>query len=435
VRKIFKNMKKLIPIFLLCLFANRSISQNLDDINDLMGLFKNREAKAAIDKYLSNPKKATDADGWYMKGRIYNALSRDTGVSVVESYELKIEAFKAFQENQKLDKKDIRMALEDYVSYFDLYGEMFNNGIINYNAKNYQGAYQGFKMANEIKDFILSKKYKNENMQLVPFDTSLIMNIAICAMSAKNEPEAIVYYTKLTDANISGKEHQEIYQYLIDYYKKNNNEKAFNEILSKAKQLYPGDEIWVEIELKAVEEKGGKKALMMKYDELVKQNPSNFVYTYNYAVELYNCLYGKEATNVGDTVISAKLTEVLKKAIAIEDKKDILSLMLMCNYLYNYTSDLNNATSAIKGPNPDQLKKKASLKAKTMKVADECISYLLTAEAFFTAIPSKTTLQKANYKMIIGNLSDMYFIKKNQLKVEEYEKKNKAADEDLKSTN
>jgi hypothetical protein len=36
-----------------------------------------------------------------MKGRIYNALSRDTGVTVVESYELKIESFKAFQENQK----------------------------------------------------------------------------------------------------------------------------------------------------------------------------------------------------------------------------------------------------------------------------------------------------------------------------------------------
>ncbi len=428
-------MKKLIPIFLLCLFANSSFSQNLDDINDLMGLFKNREAKSAIDKYLSNPKKATDADGWYMKGRIYNALSRDTGVTVVESYELKIESFKAFQENQNLDKKDIRMALEDHVSYFDIYGEMFNIGIINYNAKNYQGAFQGFKMANDIKDFILSKKYKNDNMQLVAFDTSLIMNIAICAMSAKNEAEAIVYYSKLTDANVSGKEHQEIYQYLIDYYKKNNNEKSFNELLTKAKNLYPGDEIWVDIELKAVEEKGGKKAVMMKYDELVKQNPSNFVYVYNYAVELYNSLYGKEATNPGDTIVGAKLIDVLKKGIAIEDKKDITALMLMCNYMYNYTSDLNNTASSIKGPNPEQLKKKASLKAATMKVADDCISYLLTAEAFLTAIPSKTTLQKANYKMIIGNLGDMYFIKKNQLKVEEYEKKNKAADEDLKSSN
>jgi hypothetical protein len=81
-------------------------------------------------------------------------------------------------------------------------------------------------MANDIKDFILSKKYKNDNMQLVSFDTSLIMNIAICAMSAKNEAEAIVYYSKLTDANVSGKEYQEVYQYLIEYYKKNNNEKA-----------------------------------------------------------------------------------------------------------------------------------------------------------------------------------------------------------------
>ena len=45
----------------------------------------------------------------------------------------------------------------------------------------------------------------------------------------------------------------------------NKNEKSFNELLSKAKQLYPGDEIWVDIELKAVEEKGGKKAVISKY--------------------------------------------------------------------------------------------------------------------------------------------------------------------------
>jgi hypothetical protein len=119
---------------------------------------------------------------------------------------------------------------------------------------------------------------------------------------------------------------------------------------------------------------------------------------------------------------------VLKKAIAIEDKKDITALMLMCNHLYYYTSDLNNAASAIKGPNPEQLKKKASLKAATMKAADDCITFALAAESFLESIPSKNPTQKANYKIIIGNLSDLYSIKKNQLKVDEYEKKNKAAD-------
>jgi hypothetical protein len=327
------------------------------------------------------------------------------------------------------------MALEDHVSYFDLYGEMFNIGIINYNAKNFQGAFQGFKMANDIKDFIISKKYKNDNMQLVAFDTSLIMNIAICAMSAKNEDEAIVYYTKLTDANISGKEHQEIYQYLIEYYKKNNNEKAFNEILNKAKSLYPGEEIWVDIELKAVEEKGGKKALLEKYDELVKQNPSSFLFAYNYSVELYNVLYEKDVTNQRDTIIQAKLEEMLKKSIAIEDKKDITALMLMCNHLLRKASEIENAAFAIKGPNPDQLKKKASMKAAALKVADECISNAIKVETFFDSITTKTLAQKANYKLIIGKLSDLYSIKKNQIKVEEYEKKNKAADEDLKSSN
>ncbi|MCX6294158.1 MAG: hypothetical protein NT127_07685, partial [Sphingobacteriales bacterium] len=59
----------------------------------------------------------------------------------------------------------------------------------------------------------------------------------------------------------------------------------------------------------------------------------------------------------------------------------------------------------------------------------------LIVERFFDSIPEKTKAQKTNYKIIIGKLSDLYSLKENKLKIEEYEKKNKAADEDyLKTT-
>ena len=75
------------------------------------------------------------------------------------------------------------------------------------------------------------------------------------------------------------------------------------------------------------------------------------------------------------------------------------------------------------------------MKAAAMKVADECISNALKVETFYESIQTKSKAQKLNYKIIIGTLSNLYYIKKNQLKVDEYEKKNKAADEDyLKST-
>ena len=48
-------------------------------------------------------------------------------------------------------------------------------------------------------------------------------------------------------------------------------------------------------------------------------NPSNFNLGYNYAIELYNSIYGKDAKPVNETAAKAKLTEVLKKAI-INDK-------------------------------------------------------------------------------------------------------------------
>jgi hypothetical protein len=57
-----------------------------------------------------------------------------------------------------------------------------------------------------------------------------------------------------------------------------------------------------------------------------------------------------------------------------------------------------------------------------------CISYAEKAVKYYEAIPSKTQMQKANYKITLGYLSDIYSIKKNPAKAAEYDKKNAAAD-------
>ncbi len=421
-------MKKITLWVVMAFVASTGWAQNLEQINDLMAKMKFKEARVGIDKYLQDAKKANDSEAWYYKGRIYNSLSRDSTVPQSDLFNLRSEAFASFKKNQLLDPKDIYLALEAHVSYLDLYFGFYDLGAKEFNASKFDGALESFKKAMEVKDYIISKKYTYEQTALYPLDTSLVLNAAASALQAKKEDEAVSMYRKLTDANVSGKDYKEVYEYLVDYYSKKEDESSLKPLLEKAKRFYPKNDYWLDVEVRAVSKKGDKAALLAKYDELIAQNPTNFTLAYNYAIEQYNVLYGKDAKPTEDLTAKHKLTETLKNAIANENIEDISATVLMANHLFNMSADLLNASNIIKSTKPDDVKKKADLKAAANKSMDECITHAETAVKFYEAIPSKTGGQKANYKIVLSYLIDIYGIKNNKAKVAEYEKKNAAAD-------
>jgi hypothetical protein len=236
------------------------------------------------------------------------------------------------------------------------------------------------------------------------------------------------YYQKIVDADIVGKDYKDVYQLLIQNKLENGQEESGLALLAKAQRLFPGDDVWFEIDIKHAERKGGKSGLMKKYEELIRNNPSNFVLHYNFSVELFNSLYGKDASNAGDTVMTLKLSQTLQQAMKLEEKGEVTSLVLMCNHLYNYASDIWNASQSIKSTKPEDTKKKAQLKAKALRIMDECIVNGEKAIAFYESIPNKAPIQNANYKIILGYMTDLYSTKKDPVKAAIYEKKNAAAD-------
>ena len=128
-------MKKLFIAAFFILSQISGFTQDLEDINDLLGKNKYQEAKDAIDKYMQNPKKEKDAEAWYFKGRIYNSLSQQENMDLNQSYDLKVESYAAFRKNQNLDSKDIRMMFEGYNSYLILYSGFYDLGSAFFNAK------------------------------------------------------------------------------------------------------------------------------------------------------------------------------------------------------------------------------------------------------------------------------------------------------------
>jgi hypothetical protein len=419
-------MKKYYLFVMLVFACAVSFGQSLEDINKLVILGQNKKAKESIDKFMSDAKNAGKGAAWYYKGRIYNALSKDSSISLADALKLKSEAFEAFKKYQQLEPKEESFISENHVSYFDLYNGYFDIGAKEFNAKNYAASFEGFKNALAVEEYVKGKGYEYNGFKFSSLDTSLIINIAVAATQSKNEEAAVAYYKKLTDANLSAEQYINIYQYLVEYYMKKNDEANLTAMLEKGKKIYPADEYWVQVELDRVAKMDNKEALRAKYEELMKRYPDKYTYPYNLGVELYNDLYTGDERPANAEVVKEKLTDVLKVAIPLD--KGVDARMLMTRHLYNDAYDYQDSSKKIKGVKPADLKKKADLKALFLKRIDDCIPYAESAVAYFAALPTLKPVQKANYKIVLDLLSQMYGTKNDLKKAAEYDKKKAEVD-------
>ena len=301
---------------------------------------------------------------------------------------------------------------------------MYDVGASSFNAKDFDNAYNAFKAAQEVENYILAKNYTYEGAKLNALDTGLVLNTAIAAMQAKKEEDALLYYRKLTDAGVSEKQYQEVYEYLVDYYSKKDDQANLQPLLDKAKQLYPQNEYWVDVEMETVRKKNDKPALFAKYDELIAKDPSSFLLSYNYSIDLFNDIYVGENKPADQTEAKEKLTTVLKNAIA--NDKGIDASVLMTKHLYNVSSDLSIAANMVKGTKPEDVKKKADLIAKTKTAMGEFISYGDKVAAYYDAQQKLKPMENAKYKELLANMSEVYNYLKDTKKQAETDKKRAA---------
>ncbi len=401
-------MKKILMVLAMGFAITAGRAQSIEDIRDLLNKKDYTAAKNGIDKYLSDPKNADKAEAWYLKGKSYTWYSQEKTTPEGELVGLKSTAYDAFKKYQQLDPSDKFMKLENWGSYLILYYDFYDLGANLFNAKNYEGAFTAFKKALEVENYILSKQYSYTQATLHALDTSLVLNTAIAARESKNDAEMVLYFRKLADAGVSGKDFNEIYEVLAEYYDKKGDEASLNEILAKGKKLYPEDSYWNELELAGIRKKGDQAALFAKYEELIAKDPSNFALGYNYAVELYNKLYNGDNKSA-NPAMSDKLTAVLKS--------------VMANHTYNIASDAVTAVNLVKGTKPEDVKRKNELKAASNKKMDECIVYADQVAKFYEGKTDLKPKQVANYKIVLGYLSDIYNLKGDAKKAAEYEKK------------
>lgn len=426
-------MKKIAVMIVLLAGSLFTFGQSLDEINDLMGKYQYRKAKEGVDKFLADPKNASKAEGWYFKGRVYNALSKDSTVAPAEALQLKQAAFDAFVKYQQMDPKDIRFMLESppHASYVDLYNSYFDVGSVDFEAKNYAAAAEAFKGGLKVEDYVRAKGYEFNGFKFPALDTSLVLNTAISLKLAQKEDDAVVYYRKLTDANVNKEQYLDVYLFLVDYYSRKGDNANMQAIMDKAKGIYPGTDwaqLAIELELEKLSKEENKDIVIAKYKELIQKYPGNYYLLYNYSVELFNKLYfPSDIKPANPDGIKADITESLKNAIAVASPEKVNDAnSLMANLLYNSAIDYSDSSAKYKGMKPDDVKKRNDFKALYLKKVDEAIPYAETVVKYFADQPTLKATQKANYKLMLDKLSQLYTAKGNTAKAAEYDKRKDA---------
>ena len=417
-------MQRFLLSLLIILGSSSLFAQTIEDIEAQFGKGELDKAKASVDAFLAKEKNQAKSDGWWYKGVIYNEIAKSEKYKSLAP-DGRMEAFNAFKKYYEMDPKAVRATLEQHVRLFDIYNGYFDMGVSSFGGSRFDDAFASFKNALMVEEYIAAKGYEYNGFKFPAFDTTLIQNIALSAYRAKRDDEAVVYYKKIAEQKIAGKDNVDVYQLLVEYYLKKNDKANKEKYLALGRELFPADDRWYQIELEEVDAKD-KKALFAKYEELMPKYPDKYLMFYNYAVEVFNYTYAGE-TKPADYKDMQKKIETVLKATMAANKNYPEANVLMARHYYNVLYDFQDAMQAIKGTTEADKKKKADLKAKMIESADQLIVYAQAALDLYSAKATLKASEKGNYKVVAGYLSTAYDIKGDKAKADEYRKKAEAS--------
>jgi len=415
-------MKKMLLTALLAVLGFLSQAQKIEKAKNLLQRKKLPEAKTEIDNVMAVEKNKTSSDAWYIKAKVYDAIAADSTMksTVPDARDVAFDALKQYLEleNKEKDasKKNIQLTLDNNQPLVDLYTGYSKEAAAFYNAGKFADAFTNFKNSLAVFDVMSAR-----NIIPVKFDTTTTLYAGISAEKAQKPDDAAVYYAKIADNKCKGEGFVEIYKWLADYYRRKDDAANANKYAALGKEVYPNDPYWTGFELDLAREKGTKEDLFKKYEEVIKENPDNYLFLFNYGVELYQTGYDPDVTKR-----PANSKELIDRAIemmtkTLEKKPDYPNAnMVLGQIYYNQGVEINNANKEIKPQGgvkltPDQLKKKEDMRAETMKKFDMAVPYLTKVDEALDPQGKLKMEDKDNLKNALDLLIIINEEKENQL--------------------
>jgi len=417
-------MRKSIFTITLAIATFITHAQSVEDVRKALDKKDNGKAKEIIDKITADPN-SKNVEAWYLKTQVYNALAVDDKfkATIPDAYE---QAFDAFKKAVDIDPNNKMILLDLYKSGFIAYEGVANKAAGAYQANNMAAAFDTYKKAIEYGAYLNAKNLSFGGFSVPKLDTGMVFMAGYTAMKLDKKDDATIYFTRMANAKINTEADYIIpYQFLAFQYKAKKDDENFKKYAALGRQLYPKDPYFVTIKLDWARDNNNFPELFNSYEELIVLQPDTLNNYLSYASEMFTYLYKNTDTKPTDFEaiagkIDSNLTRTISRGYEVQN-----SNLIMAQLYYNQGLDFATEADKLKtSTKPDDVKKKNDFKAKAIAKYDGAIPY---AEKVAAAIEAKQATMRPADKGTLKNmyiiLAEMYTLKANKPKADEYDKK------------
>lgn len=143
----------------------------------------------------------------------------------------------------------------------------------------------------------------------------------------------------------------------------------------------------------------------------------------NYAIELYNYMRSTDELEK-DSVMRQRTENALKNVLALNPSSNTANL-LISQFYWTELYQLQSALDAVRGTTAQANAKKKEINAQMDAVFDNVFPYLQKSYDLYSTEKELKPQDKANFRIVLGQLADYYNRKKQPAKAAEYQAKAK----------
>jgi len=400
-------------------FSTFAQKTKIREARDFLADQNYNKAMLAINEAVTNAETKNNADAWYLRGMAYLYQALDTTVhapqAAGESYSSLMKAL-----NIKPDYGvEINNALYSHALI------TFNDGVASYGRKDFTKAYDQFMKVATIYNVGNGKRFVNDE-KFTELLTSAKTNAAYAALTGKKDKEALALFNELKNA---GSKDATVYQSIIEIYQRQKNDAAVLANITAARNLFPGDPLFRNLEINYYINAGRQDVLVGKLEAAVKDDPKNGELLFNLGNVYERAAFPKSATGA-PMARPANFNELFSKAEATY-RNAVAANPLNADYNYNFgvlyyefATEITKQMNNIKGTTTEENKKYDALLAERNAQFARALPLFEKAYSLLDGRNSQlTTDEMVTYRNAMIGLREIYSRNNNKAKTEEIKTK------------
>ena len=394
-------------------------AQKIDDVKkDIQGN-KYTEAKPKIDQLLNDPKNASNADAQFYKAVVYHNLAKQNNDSVMATGALEaMLAYAKLEQGKDEAQRMLLSTLENHKTLVDIYQSYFQKGVDNFQKQSYISAINNFE-----KTIDAFKLLKERGLTAAAFDTTATLYAGYAAQNAQKYDQAAKHYDVIINNNINDTTYVGIYRFMINSNLDKKDTVTARKYLDISAQRFPQyKDVWLEYQTLFLS--NDKEKRFAEYRDMVKANPGNETVAMNYAIEMYNYIRATDE-HEKDPALRQQAEEALKGVMAI-NPNNVSANLLMSQFYWTELYQLQNQIDATKGNAAPAIAKRKELNTQMDAVFDKVYPYLTKTYELYDQQTTLRPQDKANFKIVAGQLVDYHNRKKQADKAATFQAKAKS---------